>query len=96
VVRMSVTWADRSRAGDAEVARGDDENGRSRVVASTDLVAELWPARRASARAAAARQSTDRVPEPRGADWKRETNSPRRLLDRILDRAGIASGPPTA
>lgn len=91
---VSVTWADLDREkATMRLRASTTKSGRTRVVPlRTELVAELWALRAAHQRARQRLvQSTDRVfLTPEGADWKRETNNPRRLLDRILERAGIA------
>ncbi|MBI4884928.1 MAG: site-specific integrase [Actinobacteria bacterium] len=91
---ISATWADLDRERATMRLRATTtKSGRTRVVPlRTELVAELWALRAVHQRARQRLvQASDRVfLSPEGADWKRETNNPRRLLDRILERAGIA------
>jgi integrase len=90
---ISATWADLDQERcTLRLRASTTKNGKTRIVPlRPELAAELWALRVVHQRARQRLvQPTDCVfLSPEAADWPRETNNPRRLLDRLLDRAGI-------
>ncbi|MCE9592592.1 MAG: site-specific integrase, partial [Planctomycetes bacterium] len=90
---ISATWADLDpERCTLRLRASTTKNGKTRIVpVRPELVAELWALRDVhQCTRQRLVQATDRVfLSPEAADWPHETNNPRRLLDRILERAGI-------
>ncbi len=89
----STTWADLDREKlTLRLRSTTTKSGKSRVIPlRSELVEELW-ALRSVHQVVRQRlvQPGDRVfLAPEGAEWPKETNGARRILHRVLDRAGI-------